>query len=138
MMKHRQKIATLFYWVMLASLLSWFAYTKGWILTNFESINAKQAIQLLNNDGNVTLLDVRTIKEYKEGHLQDATLIPLQALEKNLGMLKRDKHKKIIVYCKSGNRSISASRLLEKNGFIPLNVKGGIIAFMKEKVEIVK
>jgi len=138
MMKHRKKMTDILYWVLLASLLFWFAYTKGWILTNFQSIDAKQAMQLLNNDENVTLLDVRTIKEYKEGHLQDATLIPLQALEQNLGMIKQDKNKKIIVYCRSGNRSISASRILEKNGFIPLNVKGGIISLVEEKVEIVK
>lgn len=134
----RKKIVDIFYWLALLGLFFWFAYSKGWILANFESIDAKQAIELLHNDDNVTLLDVRTIQEYKEGHLPNATLIPLQALEQNLGMLKQDKGKKIIVYCRSGNRSISASRILEKNGFIPFNVKGGIIALLEAKVEIVK
>lgn len=126
------------YWFAMAGLLFWFAYSKGWILANFESIDAKQAIHLLENDENVTLLDVRTIQEYKEGHLRNATLIPVQALEENLGMLKQDKHKKIIVYCQSGNRSVTASRILEKNGFVPLNVKGGIIDFKHAGVQIVK
>lgn len=134
----RKKIVDIFYWLALLGLFFWFAYSKGWILANFESIDAKQAIELLHNDDNVTLLDVRTIQEYKEGHLRNATLIPLQALEQNLGMLKQDKGKKIIVYCRSGNRSISASRILEKNSFIPFNVKGGIIALLEAKVEIVK
>jgi len=134
----RKKIIDILYWLALLGLFFWFAYSKGWILANFESIDAKQAIELLHSDDNVTLLDVRTIQEYKEGHLRNATLIPLQALEQNLGMLKQDKGKKIIVYCRSGNRSISASRILEKNGFIPFNVKGGIIALLEAKVEIVK
>ena len=121
----------------MAVLLVWFAYTKGWILANFESIEAKQALYLIENDDNVTLLDVRTIAEYKAGHLRDATLIPVDALADNLGMLKEDKNKKIIVYCRIGNRSITASRILEKNGFTPLNVKGGIIQLMAEKAEIV-
>jgi rhodanese-related sulfurtransferase len=126
------------YWLAMLSLLFWFAYTKGWILANFESVDAKQAINLLENDDNVTLLDVRTIGEYKEGHLRDATLIPVESLSKNLGMLKQDKNKKIIVYCRSGSRSVSASRILEKNGFTPINVKGGLIQLKGARVEIVK
>jgi len=126
------------YWIAMAGLLFWFAYSKGWIFANFESIEAKQAIYLLENDDNVTLLDVRTIPEYKSGHLRDATLIPVQALSKNLGMLKQDKNKKIIVYCRTGSRSVSASRILEAHGFTPLNVKGGIIQLIGAKAELVQ
>jgi len=126
------------YWIVMIGLLFWFAYSKGWVLANFKSVDAKQAISLLENDENVTLLDVRTIGEYKEGHLRDATLIPVESLRKNLGMLTQDKHKKIIVYCRSGSRSVSASRILEKNGFTPINVKGGLIQLMGAGVEIVK
>lgn len=133
-----KKYTNILYWIAMAGLLFWFAYSKGWILANFESIDAKQAIQLLENDTNVTLLDVRTIQEYKEGHLRDATLIPVQALDKNLDMLKQDKNKKIIVYCRTGSRSVSASRILEENGFTPLNVKGGIIQLIGAGAELVK
>ena len=121
------KYSNILYWIAMAGLLFWFAYSKGWVLANFESINAKQALHLLENDSNSTLLDVRTIEEYKEGHLRDATLIPVQVLENNLGLLRQDNDKKIIVYCATGNRSVSASRILEEKGFTPLNVKGGII-----------
>jgi rhodanese-related sulfurtransferase len=133
-----KKITNILYWVVMVTMVFWFAYTKGWILANFESIDAKTAITLLENDDNVSLLDVRTIEEYKEGHLRDARLIPLQTLSSNLHMLKADKNKKIIVYCRSGSRSVSASRILESQGFTPLNVKGGIIQLIGAKVEIVK
>ena len=133
-----KKYTNVLYWIAMAGLLFWFAYSKGWILANFESIDAKTAIHLLENDDNVTLLDVRTIEEYKEGHLRDATLIPVHALAQNLGMLKQDKNKKIIVYCQTGNRSVSASRILEENGFTPLNVKGGILNLKRDGVEITK
>lgn len=126
------------YWIAMAGLIFWFAYSKGWIFANFESIDAKQAIHLLENDDNVTLLDVRTIEEYKSGHLRDATLIPLQVLDENLNKLQANKHKRIIVYCRTGSRSVSASRILEKNGFTPLNVKGGIIQLIGAKAELVK
>jgi len=82
--------------------------------------------------------EYKTIEEYKEGHLRNATLIPLQALAENLGMLKQDKDKKILVYCRTGSRSVSASRILEDHGFHPMNIKGGILAFMAQKTEIVK
>jgi len=133
-----KKYTNILYWLAMAAMLFWFAYSKGWILTNFQSIDAKQAISLIDNDDNITLLDVRTIAEYKEGHLRDATLIPVQALAQNLGMLKQDKGKKILVYCATGNRSVSASRILEEHGFTPINVKGGIMSLVREKVEIVK
>ena len=133
-----KKITNILYWVAMVAIVFWFAYTKGWILANFESIDAKTAITLLENDDNVSLLDVRTIEEYKEGHLRDAKLIPLQTLSSNLSMLKADKNKKILVYCRSGSRSVAASRILESHGFTPVNVKGGIIQLMGAKVEIVK
>ncbi len=133
-----KKYTNILYWIAMGGMLFWFAYTKGWVLANFESIDAKQAIHLLANDNNVTLLDVRTIAEYKEGHLRDATLIPVHALADNLGMLKQDKNKKIIVYCATGNRSVTASRILEKNGFTPLNVKGGIFKLQAAGSSLVK
>ena len=131
-----QKYTNILYWVAMAGIIFWLAYSKGWIMANFEFITPKQAQTLLENDQNVTLLDVRTIKEFKTGHLRDAQLIPLSVLEKNLN--KVNKNKKVIVYCRSGNRSVAASRILEKNGFVPLNVKHGIVGLMGVKMEIVK
>ena len=100
----------------------------------------KPALDLLRSvlDADVDNTTTSGDPEYKEGHLRDATLIPVDALENNLGMLKKVKDKKIIVYCRSGSRSVVASRILEKNGFTPLNVKGGIIQLMGAKAEIVK
>lgn len=133
-----KRYTNFFYYLAMIGIAFWFAYSKGWILANFENIEAKQALYLLENDDNVTLLDVRTIDEYKAGHLQDATLIPVQALADNLGMLKQDKNKKIIVYCRTGSRSVHASRILKTHGFTPLNVKGGIIQLMGAKAMLVQ
>ena len=137
-MTELKKYTNVLYILAMISMAFWFAYTKGWIFANFTSIDAKQAIYLIENDNNITLLDVRTIPEYKEGHLRDSTLIPVHALKENLGMLKQDKNKQIIVYCRVGNRSIAASRILEQNGFTPLNVKGGIIALKQAGANLVK
>ena len=133
-----KKYNNLLYWVTIGSMLLWFAYTKGWIFANFESIDAKEAISLLKTDTNITLLDVRTPPEYQSGHLQNAQLIPLQVLSKNMHKLSKDRRKKILVYCKSGNRSVAASRILKASGFTPMNIKGGIIELEKTGITLVK
>lgn len=134
-MKHTTDIL---YWLAMVGLGVYFAYTKGWIFANFESVSAKEAYRLMEEDNTITLLDVRSTAEYKEGHLPDATLIPLQVLKENLNKLNAVKDQKILLYCRSGNRSVTASRILKKNGFIPINVKGGIIALEQEGAVLVK
>ena len=128
-MKHPINI---FYWIVMAGLFAYFAYIKGWILTNFESISARQAYTLLQKDNNVTLLDVRSTGEFERGHIQKATLIPVEILSENLSKLQKEKNKKIIVYCQTGSRSVRASRILVKHGFVPLNVKGGFREWEEE------
>ena len=126
------------YWIAMAGLFISFAYSKGWILADFEFINAKQAIVLLSDDSNITLLDVRTVREYEDRHLKNAINIPVQRLDSSLNTLENVKDQRIIVYCRSGSRSIKASRILEENGFTPLNVEGGIIDLMRNDAEIVR
>ncbi|SFZ97510.1 Rhodanese-like domain protein [hydrothermal vent metagenome] len=132
------ELTNVFYWIAMIGIVLYFSYSKGWILANFESIDAPQAKEILKSDKNVTLLDVRTLDEFKSGHIKGAKHITLSNLEANLNKLKKFKDKKIIVYCRSGSRSVAASRILEKNGFTPLNVKSGMIGLMGAKMEIVK
>lgn len=137
-MSYIKKYINILYWIAMVGLLFWFAYSKGWILANFQSITAKEAIALIKSDDNITILDVRTIGEFKSGHLRDAKLIPLQQLSNSLKMLEGDRHKKLIVYCRSGSRSVTASRILDEHGFTPINVKGGIIQLMGAGVILVR
>lgn len=132
------RFTNILYWIAMTGIVFYFSYTKGWILANFEFITASQAQTLLKNDQNVTLLDVRTKDEFKSAHVKGAILIPLSSLEANLDKLQEFKNKKIIVYCRSGSRSVAASRILEKNGFTPLNVKNGMIGLLGADVKIVK
>jgi len=134
-MTKKQISNTIFYFVVVA-IAGYLAYAKGWILTDFESISPKQAYDLLKNDTNITLLDVRTSDEFSKEHIEGSILIPVQELSENL--VKLDKEKKVIVYCHSGMRSIAASRTLTKNGFVPLNVTGGISAWKSEGLGVIQ
>jgi rhodanese-related sulfurtransferase len=123
----KKQLTNLAYWAIFIALIGYFAYSKGWIFTNFESITPSQAHEMIQKVENITVLDVRSPDEYTQEHIEGAILIPLQTLDKNLGLIANVKNEKIIVYCRSGARSVSASRLLTDNGFTPLNVTGGII-----------
>jgi rhodanese-related sulfurtransferase len=88
-----------------------------------------------NDEGNLTILDVRTPQEYKkDGRIANAKIIPLGYLGNNLKML--DKSKTILVYCRSGSRSVSASRTLSDNGFTAINMSGGLLEWQSEKLPV--
>ncbi|MET4105825.1 molybdopterin-synthase adenylyltransferase MoeB [Hymenobacter sp. UYP22] len=83
------------------------------------------------------LLDVREPHEYAAGHLPNATLLPLSALEKGVATLP--KQHPVVVYCRSGRRSAQAvERLQTEFGLTNLlNLEGGILAW-EDEVETVE
>lgn len=99
----------------------------------FENLDAKSFYQILQKEKGVLLLDVRTPAEYKEdGHIPNSILIPVQVLPQYIKDIEKFKDKKILVYCRSGNRSAVASKFLEQNGFKQVyNLKDGIIGWKK-------
>ncbi len=130
-----KRVTDKLFWIVLVLLGVYVLYSRGYIMANFESVDPKVAYEMIENDDNLTLLDVRTPDEFKhDGHISEAKLIPLGNLAKNLNML--DKSKKVLVYCRSGSRSVSASRILGNHGFTVVNMSGGIIAWKSEKLPI--
>ena len=77
------------------------------------------------------VLDVRRVDEYKTNHLHNATLIPLAELAGRLAELASYNDTEIIVYCRSGSRSLLASDILVANNFTKIfNMLGGIDAWI--------
>lgn len=79
----------------------------------------------------VQLIDVREPYEYDLVNI-GAQLMPLQTIAQHAG--KIDRHKNVVLHCKSGSRSRQAIQLLEKNfGFTNLyNLQGGILQYIDE------
>ncbi|MFQ3565475.1 MAG: rhodanese-like domain-containing protein [Aggregatilineales bacterium] len=71
------------------------------------------------------LLDVRLPDEFASGHIAGSINIPVQVLAQHLEELPRDRP--IVIYCRSGNRSAQAARILAEVGFTNLYDLGGII-----------
>ncbi len=86
-------------------------------------------------DAGLTVLDVRSDKEWDEGHVPGARHLYVPHLEEHVGGL--DKSKKIVTYCGSGYRASIAASLLQKNGFRDVvNVPGSWTAWTKAGLPI--
>jgi phage shock protein E len=72
-----------------------------------------------------TLLDVRTLSEFQDGHAPGAVHIPVEELSYRTDEL-RTCSTPIIVYCKSGGRSRMAQHILEQDGFSEVHNGGGL------------
>ena len=87
----------------------------------------------------VVLVDVRTPKEYAEGHLQGATNIAWgDDFEKQWNAAGIKKRVTVAVYCRSGRRSSAAASELVKMGYKVIELKGGIQAWGKAGKPVVK
>ncbi|HWR33606.1 MAG TPA: rhodanese-like domain-containing protein, partial [Chitinophagaceae bacterium] len=76
------------------------------------------------------IIDVRTIGEYRSGHIRGSVNIPLDTLQQNLSKLKKDKP--IITCCASGMRSGSAKNILKSNGFAEVYNGGGWVSLQNK------
>lgn len=97
---------------------------------NFKNITTDELKKVLDNKEDILLLDIRTKEEYEECKIDNAINIPLQDLLYEVGDLEEYKDKKVVVYCRSGHRSITACNLLSISGFNNLyNLEKGIIDY---------
>ncbi|MDD1745365.1 MAG: rhodanese-like domain-containing protein [Candidatus Methanoperedens sp.] len=102
----------------------------------YVDVSVQQGKEMIDNGG-VFILDVRTQEEYNEGHIMGSILIPVDELDSRLKELPRDK--KILVYCRTGHRSLTASEKLENSGFTQLyNMNGGITEWKNAGYDVVK
>ena len=108
--------------------------------TKAPSISSEDAWKLMQSDTSVVVIDVRTKDEYygESGHLEGALLIPVQGLELRLEPLQMFKSRKLLVYCRTQNRSSIAADTLAAHGFDATFIRGGITQWSKEGLPVVK
>lgn len=87
---------------------------------------------IATHDTDYVIIDVRTPEEFEAQHINGAVLIPLQILESRIAeIVELYSNKDIYLFCRSGNRSMQAARILAPHGLRLFNVQGGIIAWSK-------
>lgn len=105
-------------------------------ISGIETATVFDAVSLSNHDDAI-FVDVRETKEMTGGVINGAYRVPLSSFEKSSTQLDKLTDKPVIVYCRSGNRSVSAAGKLKKKGFNRVyNLAGGILAWQKEKLPL--
>ena len=99
------------------------------ILMGFGNKNEVSIKYVLDNKKDIVLIDVREPEELQaDGYIEGATNIPMNILPSSLNNVPKDKQ--VIVYCRSGRRSVVSVNQLSQLGYT--NVKsmtGGIQAW---------
>ena len=134
--KNRQGRSTIYLIMISLLLIQFYNFTSSGIAADpvRTDISVHVANDMINNNTtypSLLVLDVRTVEEYNTNHLYNATLIPVDEIASRLSELESYNDTEIIVYCKSGSRSLQASNILVANNFSKVyNMLGGITAWI--------
>ena len=86
--------------------------------------------------GDHLLIDVRTAEEFASGHIEGAVNIPVEEIAGRLDEIPIDVP--VVVYCRSGNRSATASGILTEAGYSQVNDLGGIQEWTTQGLPVVQ
>ncbi|MFM9944978.1 MAG: thioredoxin domain-containing protein [Bacteroidia bacterium] len=97
-----------------------------------ETLKSKEFNEKIKSAG-TQLVDTRTAQEYENGYIEGAENIDFYSTEFVQLMSKFDKEKPLALYCKSGNRTKNAMKILSKEGFKKIyTLDGGLMAWEKD------
>ena len=99
-----------------------------------QKITPQDAKARLDSDKSIIPFDVRTRAEFDAEHIAGANVAPVDTLSTTATQLFPDKNATYFIYCRSGNRSATASRLLVNLGYRHVYDLGGIIDWPYETV----
>ena len=103
-----------------------------------RTISCQEAVNLLNRE-NAVAIDLRTAKEFSEGHISGALNVPYTLLDKHMNKLQQHKDKPIILTCKMGQQSGAAGNQLRKAGYVNVTrLSGGIQNWRISNMPVVK
>ena len=98
---------------------------------SITQVSPQESAGLVANDFAV-IIDVRTVSEWKNKHIEGAVFIPLNELKGRMNELKQYQDKQLIMQCAVGGRSSKAVEILQHAGFGNVaNMNGGIVAWEK-------
>ena len=94
--------------------------------SSYQQITQEEAKEMMDTE-EVVVLDVREQDEYDSGHIPEAVLLPVGAIDEDTAAeVIPEKDSKVLVYCRSGNRSKTAASALAELGYTHIYEFGGI------------
>ena len=93
---------------------------------SYQQITQEEAKEMMDTQ-EVIILDVREQDEYDNGHIPGSVLLPVGIIdEETAAAVIPEKDSTVLVYCRSGNRSKTASSTLAELGYTNIYEFGGI------------
>jgi rhodanese-related sulfurtransferase len=104
-----------------------------------KNINVDELKAKMDRGEKVNLVDVREPYEFAEGYIEGGILVPLGKVQTmQVEDLEDMKEEEVVLYCRSGRRSMIAAMMLDQLGFKDTyNLEGGILAW-QEKYGVLK
>lgn len=108
-------------------------------MNNELSVEVNELKQLIENNPDLCLIDVREDYEWQEEHITHAIHIPKDEITDKIMAIVPDKNTPIYLHCKAGVRSLYAAQCLINLGYKNVySVEGGIEAWKKHNYPISK
>ena len=92
----------------------------------YTQISQDEAMQMMQDESDYLIVDVRRPDEFAEGHIAGAINVPNEEISDEMPELLPDKDQLLLIYCRSGNRSKEASQKLADMGYTKVYEFGGI------------
>lgn len=106
--------------------------------TDIRVVDPVAAAELLEAEPDRTIIDVRTPGEYATGHIQGAVLVDYDAPDFEGRIAEFDRDDDYVIYCRSGDRSAGARRVMADLGFTDVvDVEGGAVAWSNAGLPLV-
>ena len=126
--------------VSLAAL--WFlgcSHTRVADVHQLSALEAKTLIDHNRGKADFVILDLRTPKEFTNGHIAGAVMLDYYSPGFQKGLQQLDKSKRYLIYCRTGNRSGRTLKLIDQMGFKSVyHLKDGIVDWNRQKLPLVK
>ena len=94
--------------------------------SSYKTISSTEAQQMIEDNKDALILDVRTAAEYESGHIPNAVNLSNEDIQAGKVDSLKDKSQLIMVYCRSGNRSRQAAQKLAELGYTNVVDFGGL------------
>jgi rhodanese-related sulfurtransferase len=102
-----------------------------------KEVSPGMATSLLNHE-NAIMIDMRSDKDYRDGHILNAVNVP-SGTGDIPDSLNKYRERPVIVYCQRGHRSTALCNKLSKQGFESVyNLQGGLLAWQKAELPLSK
>ncbi|HEY8891357.1 MAG TPA: rhodanese-like domain-containing protein [Clostridium sp.] len=108
--------------IILILLIAYIMYPKIIIKfnKNVKNVSGEEAVNLIRENKDLIVLDVRSKGEYQTGHINASKLMPANEIASRITELEKFRGNPILVHCASGGRSPKAVNVLLKNKFGPI------------------